>query len=129
MIWHHTDQSTKSIFRELAKENSERRQFAESALVKAASARFYIKPVIEVLEIPDTSVDVKPSANHFYAYDRDDRFCNTDDSKSHFEIKLGGISPNDALTCSTDWTPLPFNKFEEMNIIEFNDMLSNFDWN
>ena len=79
--------------------------------------------------MPYSPADVKPPAKHFCAYNRVDPLCNIDDSKSHFEHNLGGISPNHPLTCTTDWTPLPFNRFEEMNIYEFNDMLSNFDWN
>eukprot|EP00804_Cyclotella_cryptica_P007705 CCRYP_001342-RA/>CCRYP_001342-RA protein AED:0.00 eAED:-0.00 QI:52/1/0.5/1/0/0.5/2/0/260 len=129
MKWQEADKSTKRIFREMAKENSERRQCAECKLFKAGSAHFYMKPVTEMLPLPDNSADVKPPSKHFPTQNCVDPTVNNDVKLDLEYRQIGNIS-TDPLTSSTDWTPLPFNhKFDEMNIVEFNDMLSNFDWN
>lgn len=114
MKWKEADETTKSIFQELAKENSERRQLAEFQMFKAAQARFFIKPPFlkEATEARQVSMP------------NDDTSTRTE-TQDHNEMRHGLLHQN---VDTSDWAPLPIDGRNEMSLVEFSSMLSNFDW-
>ena len=129
MKWSEADEDTKSIFRELAKENTERRQLAEFQQFKAAQARFFIKPpfLSETKQTRQVSADSFQEGSVSKVSKTEERnSLHFQEATDEFNVQKHPISEYNS---TEDWAPLPINsRKEEMCLFEFGNMLSRFDW-